>query len=228
MIALKKISLIVFPIIGIFLLVWSFMIFELEQKVWVEKAETSMPFTYPSKEFADWWQEKYDNGVRISESYDPVKEFLAEKGIIVYDSKTEFRKELASLCEALGCTTGNVRMYLISKKDIPELNKLGFSNIISSNTTWVATKLLQCNTNPWEKHSITILKYYEKHGITIYNSAFKEDIENEVFHGCSSASTTIMFLLVSNQDIEKMQNLGYTVVENMDKIGHVSDQFTPK
>jgi hypothetical protein len=123
---LGKILLFILPLTGVFLLVWGFMIFDSEQKVWVEKAENFMPFTYPSKEFSDWWQEKYAHNVRISESNDTTKEFLAEKRISVYDSKTEFREELQTFCEALSCTTGNVKMYLVSKKDVSELNKLGY------------------------------------------------------------------------------------------------------
>lgn len=124
---IRKISIVLLPTVGVILLFWFFTtLFEAEQKVWVEKIQTQVPFTQDSEEFADWWQEKYDNGARISESYDPVEDFLSQKGITIYDSKTEFRKDLQQFCEATYCRTGYVKMYLISKKDMPELNKLGY------------------------------------------------------------------------------------------------------
>ena len=104
---------------------------------------------------------------------------------------------------------------------------LYYLNFDDSEKTWVATRLLQCHSNPWEKQSISVNQYFNQYGVTIYDSSFKEikqagSDQQVVTLGCSSASTSMMFLLVSNKDVHIMKNLGYAVIRDVNSTYSIS------
>lgn len=120
---LRKISIVLFSTIGVVLALWfSITLFEGEQKVWVTKHLYSCDA--PLLEHVDWQKTNLEkNKTEITVTYEPVAVYIHNKTILIYDSKTEFKKELQQICEGCACGTGILESYLISKKDIPELNK---------------------------------------------------------------------------------------------------------
>lgn len=51
---------------------------------------------------------------------DPFVRYLQTNNIVIFDIKTEFKKEFAQLCEGCNCGTGIFKSFLISKKDALE------------------------------------------------------------------------------------------------------------
>lgn len=96
-------------------------------QVWVHK-RLMLCETNPSNEFVKWYEEKVKEfNYQIPKSYDPVREYLKTKKVIIYDYKIiVYKNELRQLCEACGCGTQYIPYYLVSQKNVSELNKLGF------------------------------------------------------------------------------------------------------
>ncbi len=123
------VSLILLLIIGVGALIGLILVLILVEehsappgKIWVQNTVhlCDMP-----DELKNWWAMQYQMNETAAKSLSPI-DYLKTKGVIVYDSKMEFKKELQQICEGCSCRTGQISSYLISQNDVPELAKLDY------------------------------------------------------------------------------------------------------
>ena len=109
------------------------------------------------------------------------------------------------------------------------------ASLLTGQKTWVEIDPIQCGGNPWEKdwleshpddfsiyarlitnEKIELIKnYYKKQDIEIFDvKSFPwEDVA--VCEACSCPAGYTLYLLVSNYDVQKMQEFGYKISENI-------------
>ncbi len=116
----------------------------------------------------------------------------------------------------------------VKPETVPKLIERGWgtTTFFTIQKTWIATVPIQ-GGNPYGIDQNVIKKYYEEHGISVYDvvlSVAVPHIHCEALY-CSTGGT--LFLLISNSDVQKMTDAGFYVVPEPDKKYH-DDKKHPK
>lgn len=116
----------------------------------------------------------------------------------------------------------------VKPETVPKLIERGWGSFdnIQLGKTWIATVPTQAS-NPYGLDQNVIKKYYEKHGILVYDIVILET-DNHIHCeavGCPGWNT--LFLLISNSDVQKMTDAGFYVVPEPHKKYH-DDTKNPK
>lgn len=141
--------------------------------------------------------------------------------------------------DRLSFVTANVPLYeipklsgygMIGKIGKGELFELPVSLPSVEGKSWVQIDPIQCANNPWEQYWIEshgndysslrgmdefviVKNYFEKQGIMIYEFNTARTYQT-VQTSCSSPAGHTLYLLVSEEDVDKMLNLGFKLSEN--------------
>lgn len=86
---------------------------------------------------------------------------------------------------------------------------------------WVSVEPIQCRGNPWEQSDSYsrdqeenfIKAYYAEQGIIVYSVESKSAKYGVVCEACSCSRGDILYLLISDENVDEILDLGYKLID---------------